>query len=64
MTSTYDRLTQHLLKLDRFGYEVEMHYNGSSMYRTYFGSFITVLTYTLILINSLSIFGDFITNEN
>ena len=64
MTSTYDRLTQHLLKLDRFGYEVEMHYKGSPMYRTYFGSLITVLTYTLILINSLSIFSDFITNEN
>ena len=58
------KIGESLLSLDRFGYKVEMHYKGSSMYRTYFGSFITVLTYTLILINSLSIFGDFITNEN
>lgn len=55
---------KHLLKLDKFGYEVEMHYQGNSVYKTLFGSLVSVLTYVLILINALGICSDFINNDN
>ena len=54
----------HLLKLDRFGYEVEMHYQGGSVYNTLFGALISVVAYSLILVNAVSVFGDYINNEN
>ena len=57
-------ITEKLRKLDMFGYAVEMHYKGSSVYQTLFGSVITIMTYTLILVNALSIGGDFISNKN
>ena len=63
-SSKHRCLRQQALKLDRFGYEVEMHYQGSSTYRTLIGAIVTVCSYSLILINSLSIFGDFISNGN
>lgn len=53
-----------LLSLDKFGYQMEMHYQGTSVYRTLFGSLVSTLTYILILINALSISRDFISNEN
>ena len=54
---------KHLLKLDKFGYEVEMHYQGNSIYKTMFGTLVSVLTYVLILINALGVFSDFINND-
>ena len=56
-------IIKHLLKLDKFGYEVEMHYQGNSVYKTLFGTLVSVLTYVLILINALSVFSDFISND-
>ena len=53
-----------LLSLDKFGYQMEMHYQGASVYKTLFGSLVSVLTYILILINALSISSDFISNDN
>lgn len=58
------QLVEHIHKLDRFGYEVEMHYKGSSTHRTLFGALVSVMTYTLIIINAASICGDFFNNEN
>ena len=57
-------LTKYLLKLDRFGHRMEMHYQGSATYQTLFGSLVTVLTYVLILINLVTIFSAFINNDN
>ena len=51
-------------KLDRFGYEVEMHFEGSSQFRTLFGASITLFVYVLILINALNIVSDFVNHAN
>ena len=53
-------LLKHVRGLDRFGYRLDMHYQGSPVYNTFFGSLVTVLTYILILINALSISSDFV----
>ena len=53
-----------MLRLDKFGYSVGVHYQGSSQYKTLFGSLISVLTYVLIIINALGILSDFINNDN
>lgn len=41
-----------------------MHYRGSADFQTKLGSLVTIATYTLILINALSILGDYVTNDN
>lgn len=64
MAKMLTKISESLLSLDRFGYKVEMHYKGKPVYRTLLGSLVTVATYTLVLINALSIAGDYVTNAN
>ena len=51
-------------KLDRFGYEVEMHFKGSSTFKTLFGAMVSLIVYALILINAANIAIDFFDNGN
>ena len=51
-------------RIDRFGHRIDMHFDGRTSYQTVFGAFITVIVYTLILINTLNIGLDFINNGN
>lgn len=53
-----------LLNTDRFGYEVEMHYRGSSSFKTYFGALISCLFYILVLFNSLNLANDYLNSGN
>ena len=64
MAKMLTKIGESLLSLDRFGYKVEMHYKGKPVYRTLLVSLVTVATYTLVLINALSIAGDYVTNAN
>ena len=57
-------LSQLLLKTDRFGYEVEMHYQGSSSFKTYFGAIITCIFYIMVLVNSLNLLTDYFNSGN
>ena len=51
-------------KLDRFGHEVSMHYLGDRHFKTMVGSIVTVVVYTLIMINTITIGLDYLNNEN
>ena len=51
-------------RIDRFGHRLDMHFDGRTSFQTVFGAFITVIVYTLILINTLNIGMDFINNGN
>ena len=53
-----------LLQTDRFGYEVEMHYQGSSSFKTYFGAVISCIFYVLIFVNSLNLLDDYFNSGN
>ena len=57
-------LSQLLLQTDRFGYEVEMHYQGSSSFKTYFGAVISCIFYVLICVNSLNLLDDYFNSGN
>ena len=56
--------SQILLNTDRFGYDVEMNYQGSSSFKTYFGAVITCIFYTLVLFNSLNLLTDYFNSGN
>lgn len=58
------RIERFFKKLDRFGYEVEMHFEGSSSFKTIFGALVSLIVYILILINALNITADFFNNGN
>ena len=64
MPKILTKISESLLSLDRYGHKVEMHYKGKPEYRTLLGSLVTIATYTLVLINALSIAGDYVTNNN
>ena len=53
-----------LLKLDRFGHSIGLIYKGESNFKTIFGSIVTLLTYTAIAINSVTIVGDYMYSGN
>ena len=53
-----------LRRFDRFGYEIEMHFNGSNSYKTMWGACVTIVLYTLIVINFFSVASDFVYNKN
>ena len=57
-------MRKKFLNLDRFGHEVNLNYKGQSEFKTLVGSVVTLLTYTVIIINALAIFGDYISSEN
>ena len=51
-------------RLDRFGKSPELHFEGQSSFQTVFGAIVTILVYSLILVNTLNIVMDFINNDN
>ena len=53
-----------LLNTDRFGYEVEMHYQGSSSFKTYFGAVISCIFYILVFSNSINLVFDYLNSGN
>ena len=50
--------------VDRFGYQVEMHFEGQAQYKTVFGGVVTLVIYVMITINAFNICTDFVLNDN
>jgi hypothetical protein len=48
---------------DIFGQSITVSYKGSDQLKTFLGSFVTLITYALILANALALFTDFINSE-
>ena len=57
-------LKQVVKKFDRFGHTMGLNYEGSSSYKTLFGSCSSIFVYILILINASNILMDFMNNDN
>ncbi len=57
-------MTGVVKKFDRFGHTMGLNYEGSSSYKTLFGSCISIIAYILILINASNILIDFVNNDN
>ena len=57
-------LTSLLQQIDRFGHKVSLHYQGDSDFKTVFGALVTVMVYTLIMINAVTICLDYVNNDN
>ena len=52
-----------LLRLDVFGHKIGVHYKGEEAYKTKIGGLLTLITYTLILIQTTNLFTDFLDNS-
>ena len=48
-----------LTVLDMYGHPITIKHQGQSVYRTKLGSLVTLLTYVLIVINSVDLYSDF-----
>ncbi len=46
--------------LDIFGHKIEMHFEGSSQYKTIFGACVTLFVYVLVIINTMNIVSDYV----
>ena len=55
---------RYLTSADRFGHKPELHYAGSTKFRTALGGCASVILYVLVLINAFNIVSDFINDEN
>lgn len=53
-----------LSKIDIYGHAIGVHYRGSGKYTTRLGGFLTLVTFTLICINSLELFTKFADHSN
>ena len=52
-----------LVRLDIFGHNVGVHYKGEDAYKTKFGGLLTLVTYVLVIIQTLNLFTDFFDNS-
>ena len=57
------RLSDIIVNQDIFGHQIGVHYQGSDTFKTKLGALITVLTYTLIIANFLTLVVDFKDNN-
>ena len=53
------RLSDIIVDQDIYGHQIGVHYQGSDTFKTKLGALITVLTYTLIISNLLTLVVDF-----
>ena len=49
-----------LLRLDIYGHKIGVNYRGEDMYRTKFGGFLTLATYTLVAIHTIKLVSNFL----
>ena len=49
------RCGKKLVEFDRYGHQVGVHFKGSGTYNTKLGAIMTLATYTLVLINMVSL---------
>ena len=53
-----------LTALDIYGHPIGVHYNNQSVYKTWVGSLFTLLTYALILMNTVELISKFRTKSD
>ena len=53
-----------LTALDIYGHPIGVHYNNQSVYKTWVGSLFTLLTYALILMNTVELITKFRTKSD
>ena len=53
-----------LNNIDIYGHAIGVHYRGSGTYTTRLGGFLTLVTLTLICINGVGLFTQFIDHSN
>lgn len=54
---------KYLKEVDIFGQPISVLYQGSDVYKTRLGGFVTILTYVLVLINSIELGQDYFGTE-
>ena len=54
------RLLEIFKDVDIFGHPIRINYKGSDTYKTKLGAFVTLLTYALILFNTITLTQAFI----
>ena len=47
-----------------YGHKIGLNYEGSDKFKTKLGAVVTIMTYVLILINTLKIVSEFVNDEN
>ena len=53
------RLGQIFVNLDIYGHAIGVHYRGRGAYKTRLGALVTLATYILMIINTVSLFKAF-----
>ena len=53
-----------LTALDIYGHPISVNNKGSSVYKTHLGTIVTLLTYILIMINTVDLITKFRTKSN
>ena len=53
-----------LNNIDIYGHAIGVHYRGSQKYTTRLGGFLTLVTLTLICINTVGLFTQFVDHSN
>ena len=56
---TSNRFLDFLIERDMFGQPVSINYEGSDMFRTKLGALLSILTYTLMIFNLVSLTNSF-----
>lgn len=53
------KIGSYFLGLDIFGHPIGVHYRGRSVYQTKLGALCTILSYALMLVNTVTLFNEF-----
>ena len=53
-----------LTALDIYGHPIGVHYDGKAVYKTWLGSIFTLLTYALIIMNTVDLITKFRTKSD
>ena len=57
-------ISNFLVSQDIFGHPISVHYKGSDTYQTRLGSFVTIIAYTLMIVNLLTLTIAFVDHSN
>ena len=58
------RLLELFKDVDIFGHPIKINYRGSDTYKTKLGAFVTLLTYALIIFNTITLIQAFLDHSN
>ena len=59
-----NKIVNLIVNQDIFGHAIKVNYRSSDTFKTSLGAFCTIATYTLIIINLVTLMTDFIDGSN